>query len=229
MIGMKFTFTGSNTNHLLNRQLDAFQHDVRARQKHARGLGGYISSDAKKNIRDQKTFQGQAFTPRQMRRKKGAMLRGLGKRITVISKAGEGGGAIVSWRNGLEAGIAGRQQWGIGDDWTTQRARSIRGVPDYKAPCTPKQAKALSQAGYTRTRKGKPSMRMSVKDMQAAFSLGQAALIRRIMRTGTLKGKQNWRDTVPARPFLGVTEAKAQEYSERLARKILQNTRKGKA
>ena len=230
MAGLRFTLKVDGQSHrLLNRQLDAFKNDARARQKHARTIGGYVRSDAKKNIRAQKTVGGQAFTPRQASRKKAAMLRGLVKRMDLISKAGQGGGVIVSWRNPLEAGIAGRHQWGIGEDWTPQRARAERGVPDYKAPCTLDQARALIKAGYRRPQKGKPAKRMSAKDWQAAFSRGQAGLILRLLRTGSTRGKQHWRDTVPVRDFLGVTDATARDYSDKLAAKILENTRKGKA
>lgn len=227
MSDFRLTIKSDARNSLLDRQLNAFKHDVRARQKHAHALGGMVRSAAKQNIRGQKTFEGQPFTPRQASRKKATMLRGLAKKLAVISKASEGGGVIVGWRNNFEAGIAGRHQWGQGEDWTPQRARAERGIPNYKAPCTRAQAKALNQAGYRRARKGKPAKKMSAKALQQTLTLGQAALILRLMRTGQAKGKQHWRDTVPARPFLGVTSAKAKEYSEQLAAKIMQTTRKG--
>ena len=213
----------------LNRQLDAFRHDVRARQKHARTLGGFVQRDAKKNLRSQKTVSGQAFSPRKIKRKKKALLKGLAKRLTVISKAQDGGGVVVSWRNGLEAGIAGRHQWGIGEDWNPKRAREEYGTPDYKAPCTPAQARALIREGYRRPRQGKAPKRLSARELQQTFSIGQAGVILRILKTGNAKGKQAWKDTVPERPFLGVTPDQAAQYCEDLAARILNTTKQGKA
>ena len=224
---MKFDLRVSDER--LKRQLDAFRHDVRARQKYARLLGGMVRNDAKKNLRSQTTVTGQPFEARRVKRSKKAVLKGLAKRLAVISKAADGGGAIVSWRNGLEAGIAGRHQWGTGEDWNPKRARQEYGSPDYKAPCTLAQARALTREGYRRPRKGKAPKRQSAKELQAAFTIAQAGVILRILRTGSAKGKQHWRDTVPERPFLGVTPDRAGEYCEELATRILNATKKGSA
>ena len=204
----------------LNRQLDAFRKDVRARQKHARKLGGYVRTDAKRNIRNQRSFEGASFAPRKDARRKRRMLQGLHDDMKVISKAQEGGGVIVSWPNAFEAGIAGRHQWGLGEEWNPKRMAASRGKPDYRAPCTRKQAKALIREGYRAPRKGKPPQRVTVRQLEERFSLGQAGVILRMLRTGSARGKQSWVDTVPARPFLGVTPAQAEKHCEKLAKAI---------
>ena len=218
-----------NGARILNGQLDAFKHDVRARQRYARILGGYVLRDAKRNLREQRNLDGTAFAPRKERRRKMKLLRGLARRLKVISQAGNGGGVKITWSNGFEAGIAGRHQYGIGEEWSPRRAEKEYGKPDYDAPCTLKQARALIREGYKRPRKGKPPKRVSVKELLETLTLGQAGQILRIMQTGKVKGKQSWRDTVPKRVFLGASPQKAEEYSNRLAENILKNARKGKA
>lgn len=227
MPGIGFTFGTAGNSRRLNRQLNALSGSIKERQKNARFLGGRVAKDAKQNVRNQRTVAGRAFSPRKVKRKKKALLTGLAKRIKVISKAKEGGGVVVTWPNSFEAGIAGRHQWGIGEDWTPKKMREVRGSPHYSKPCTLDQAKALKREGFRLTRKGKPAKAVSVKQLQEMFTVGRAGVILRYMRTKSLKGKQHWKDTVPVRDFLGVTPERADEMSAELARKVLENTTKG--
>ena len=89
-----------------------------------------------------------------------------------------------------------------------------------------RQAKALKREGYKTPRKGKPPKTVTVKEIQSRFSLGQAGVILRMMRTKKAKGKQSWQDTVPERPFLGVTPEKAEAMNDALAERILAQTKK---
>lgn len=228
---MSVTFSATvepRSSRMLDRQLRAFSRDVKAYQKHARTIAGYVQKDAKANIRAQRNFDGGAFALRKAGKSKKALLRGLGRRIAVVSMAAQGGGAAVTWRNGFEAQIAGRHHWGIGEDWTPQKAKSVHGSPDYNAPCTAKQAKALIREGYKRRRKGKAPQRVNASELQEMFTIGQAGLILRMMQTGKAQGKQFWNDKVPSRRFLGVTPAKAEEYTVQLATRILNSTKQGK-
>jgi phage gpG-like protein len=223
MSDLNFTFEeDKNSSRILDQQLRDLGLSIEDVKKHAKRMADHIRSDAKKNINNQRTLHGAAFIPRKDRRKKTKMLLGLAKNIQTIVQSNDQGGAKVTWRNPLEAGIAGRHQWGIGEEWNAQKVKKIRGTPDYNAPCTLKQAKALVREGYRQqTRKGKPLLRMTVRDAQRTFTLGRAGLALRYMRTKTRIGKQSWLDTVPGRPFLGVSDKMVRELNELLAKKIM--------
>lgn len=192
----------------------------------ARKLAGYVRTQARRNIRQQETVEGASFAPRQTRREARPMLMGLAKKIALESHSAEGGYA-VTWKNGLEAHIAHRHQYGGSEDWNPQRAASAYGAPDYNAPCTRRQAQTLIREGYRLMVPAKGGgirpKRVTVLWLQQHFSLGHAGLVLRIMHTGESKGKQQWQDTVPARPFLGVTTAEAEKMCAQLAKTVLGN------
>lgn len=56
--------------------------------------------------------------------------------------------------------------------------------------------------------------------------MGQAGLILRLLRTEKLTGKKSWETGIPARPFLGVTDLQAEQYSERFARSLVKAVEK---
>ena len=68
-------------------------------------------------------------------------------------------------------------------------------------------------------------MRVTVQWIEEKMTLGQAGRILRLIGTGQAKGKQSWRDTVPARPFLGVTPQQAEELSRKLVKSLLKAAR----
>ena len=217
----------------LDSQLDALGGEIRDRQKYARKIGGYVRSLARKNIKGQRTVGGDSFTPRQRRyraRAERKMLQGLASTLAVISKADEGGGAAVGWRHPYVGVIARRHQDGIGKEWSASYAKGRRGTPDYKAPCTRKQAQALIRSGYRHHYAGKkgPGKRVTVMQLQKQLTLGQAGLILRVMVTGKAKGVQRWTDAPPPRPFLGVTDVQAEEQCEKMAKAIAKAALRGK-
>lgn len=216
----------------INATLDRFAAEMRERQKYARRLGGYVRTLSRKNIKRQRTVDGAPMAPRQKRREARPMLMGLYRQMTVRAAPGEGGGVqgvAVSWDNGLMAAIGYRHQHGIGEDWSPQRARKAYGQPDYKARATRRQAKALLREGYRLPVRGKGGgrglKRVTVSWIEQHMTLGQAGLILRLMRTGKRKGVQSWRDTVPARPFLGVTSQQADELAEKFVKSLLKAAR----
>lgn len=220
---MKLTCTVQSD--LLERQLAALGGAVQDRQSHARTLGGYVRSLARKNVKEQRKVAGGAFDPRKARtraRAKRQMLTGIAKRLAVMSRANDGGGVVVGWKNRLVSHIAHTQQTGQGREWSAAYLKGLRGSPDYDAPCTRRQARALIREGYefNAGQKGKGTKRVTVKQIERMFTLGRAGLILRMMRTGKTKGVQRWRDDPPPRPFLGVTEAQAGEQCEKLAKKL---------
>lgn len=213
----------------LNGQLRALARDTREYQKHARKLAGYVRTQSRRNIRRQETVEGAPFAPRQKRREARAMLMGLAKEMALESHAQDGGGYAVTWKNRLTAQIAFRHQHGVGEDWDPAHAAQVYGTPDYAAPCTRKQAQALIREGYRlmvpAKGGGRRPKRVTVLWLQKHFTLGHAGLVLRIMRTNEAKGAQSWRDTVPARPFLGVTSAEADKMCTQLAKTVLGNIR----
>ena len=215
-------------NKQLNAQLDRFAREAKERQKLARRMGGYVRTLSRQNIKRQRTVDGAAMTPAQKRRAARPMLMGLHSQMVV--RAAEGNkGVTVSWENPLLAAIGYRHQEGIGENWSPGRARTVYGQPDYKARATRAQAKALLREGYRlmvpAKGGGRRPKRVTVPWIEEKMTLGQAGLILRLLRTGQTKGKQSWRDTVPARPFLGVTPQQAEDLSRKLVKSLLKAAR----
>lgn len=215
-------------NKQLNAQLDRFASEAKERQKLARRMGGYVRTLSRQNIKRQRTVDGAAMTPAQKRRAARPMLMGLHRDMKVRAAAGNQG-VTISWDNALMAAIGYRHQEGVGENWGPRRARSFYGQPDYKARATRKQAKALLREGYRlmvpAKGGGRRPMRVTVQWIEEKMTLGHAALILRLLRTGQTKGKQVWQDTVPARPFLGVTPQQAEDLSQKLVKSLLKAAR----
>lgn len=224
---MKFTVRVMG-NRQLNAQLDRFAREAKERQKLARRMGGYVRTLSRQNIKRRRTVDGAAMTPRQKRREARPMLMGLHSQMVV--RAAEGNkGVTVSWENSLLAAIGYRHQEGVGEDWSPDRARKVYGQPNYKGRVTRKQAKALLRGGFRlmvpATGGGSRPKRVTVRWIEEKMTLGQAGRILRLIGTGQAKGKQSWRDTVPARPFLGVTPQQAEELSRKLVKSLLKAAR----
>lgn len=208
----------------INDVLNRFSAEIRERQKFARRMGGYVRTLSRKNIKRQRTVDGAAMTPAQKRRAARPMLMGLHRDMKVRAAAGNQG-ATVSWDNALMAAIGYRHQEGVGEEWGPKRARTVYGQPDYKDRATRAQAKALLREGYRlmvpAKGGGRRPKRVTVQWIEEKMTLGQAGLILRLIRTGQTRGKQSWRDTVPARPFLGVTPQQAEELSRKFVKSLL--------
>lgn len=218
----------------LNARLKTFEKSIRKRQKLANYIAKEVRKLAAKNIRRQKEIEGDPFEKRKNQRIKRKLLLGLGKagNLKAYSKASSGGGAAVGYpKGGLMGMIAYRHQHGLGENWNPERAAREQGTPDYKAKATPKQAKALIRAGYrlrVPAKGGKRKLkRVSSHWIQEHLGLGQAGIILRILRTGEAQGVQEWKDTVPSRPFLGVNDGNVKELLEGVANKFLNGGKKG--
>lgn len=217
----------------LNAQLEDFARDIKERRKYAKRLGGYVRTQARRNVRAQENVDGTSFDPRKNRKDARPMLMKLAASLKVIN-TGEDGGVKVSWENALTASIAYRQQHGDKETWNAGRAKKVYGAPDYKAPCTRAQAKALLRCGYRlmvpAKGGGRRPKRVTTMWLQQHFSLGQAGLILRVMGyssdTGDNKGSTRWEIVVPPRSFLGITAAEADKMTTQLAQSILRATRR---
>lgn len=208
----------------LDSQLAQIKGNIAAYQKLARKAGAEVRKRSRARIRQQKSLGGAPFAPRRNERNRRKMLLGLSKSLNIVSRAGKGGGVVLTWKDSFTARIATRHQYGIGEEWNPARAAKAYKV-NYNAPCTPAQARALVKAGYRHPvsvgGKARRTKKLSAKALQASLTLGQAGLALRLLTTGTTKGKQSWRDTPPARAFLGVTAQDANDISNQMAQAIL--------
>ena len=164
-------------------------------------LGRYERRLARKRIRTQTTVDGGQFAPRKDG-KKTKMLKRLGKTLEpFVKKANR---LELRHKNALTGRIAALQQEGGREQMSATRMARIHGKPDYKAPCTRAQAKALAAEGYkVRKAKGSGYRRASLREIIDTLNQGQAMLILRQLRGKP--EKQRWDIPVAARPFLGDT------------------------
>lgn len=162
-------------------------------------LGRYERALARKRIRTQTTVDGGQFEAR-ANGKKGRMLKRLGKTLEPFVK--NANRLELKHQAALTGRIAALHQDGGSEQMSASRMARIHGTPDYNAPCSRSQAKALSAEGYkVRKAKGNGYRRASLNEIMATLSQGQAGVILRSMRDKP--NKQRWEIPVAARPFLG--------------------------
>lgn len=178
-------------------------------------LGRQQRAKARKRIREQRTVTGQKFAPRADGRKS-KMLKRMGRTLEPYVK--NGNRLELKHKAKLTGQIAAMQQDGINERMTASRMVRIHGKPNYKAPCTRSQAKALAAEGYKIQREnGKGYRKATLREIMANVTQGQASLVLRKLRGNT--SKQSWDIPGKARPFLGDTP---QEVQKQLA-EILDN------
>lgn len=162
-------------------------------------LGRYERALARKRISSQTSTEGGKFAPRKDGRKT-KMLKRLGKTLEpFVKKANR---LELKHKSPLTGRVAALHQEGGREKMTATRMARIHRKPDYKAPCSRAQAKALAAAGYkVRKAKGNGYRRASLSEIMDRLNQGQAMLILRELRGKPQK--QRWDIPVPARPFLG--------------------------
>lgn len=169
-------------------------------------LGRHERALARKRIRTQTTVDGEKFTPSKSG-KKGKLLKRLGRTLEPYVKSNNR--LELKHKAGLTGRIAAMHQEGGTERMTASRMARIHGKPNYKAPCTRGQAKALSAEGFKVPKsKGKGYRRASVKEIQASLNHGKATLMLSILRDE--KQRKSWDIPVDARPFLGDTTINVQ-------------------
>ena len=166
-------------------------------------LGRYERQLARKRLKTQTTVQGNKFASR-TDGKKTKMLKRMGKTLEPYVKGGKR--LELKHKAGLTGRIAALHQEGGSEQMTSSRMSRIHGKPDYKAPCTRSQAKALAAEGYkVRRAKGKGYRRATIKEIAGSLNHGKATLILSELRGQ--KSRKSWQIPVKARPFLGDTTA----------------------
>lgn len=160
-----------------------------------------VRTTSRRRLRSQQGLDEGKWAPRKDGRKQ-KMLRKLGRKM--IASADEKSGR-VGFSDGVAGRIARAHQDGIDEVMTAERMRKIHGEPDYSAPATTAQAKALRAEGYkARKKSGKGYRIASIREIKETLSLGQAGIILRLMRDSD--SKQSWVIPLPDRSFLGATE-----------------------
>lgn len=202
----------------LKQQLQLLALPANKRIRLLKTLGRQERAKARKRIAAQKNVTGQAFAPRASG-KKGKMLKKLGRTLEPYVKSSNR--LELKHKNVLTGRIAALQQRGGSERMTASRMAKIHGKPDYKAPCSRSQAKALRAEGYKVKRgKGKRYRRASIKDIMTTLSHGKAGFILQKLRNKTIK--TNWQIPVKARPFLGDTTTAVQRQLAQILEKLSQ-------
>jgi hypothetical protein len=202
----------------LKQQMQLLALPANKRIKVLKTLGRQERAKARKRIQAQKTVTGQKFAPR-ANSKKGKMLKKLGRTLEPYVKSSNR--LELKHKNVLTGRIAALQQSGGSEKMTAARMTRIHGKPDYKAPCSRSQAKALRTEGYKVKRgKGKRYRRASIKEIMATLSHGKAGFILQKLRNKTIK--TNWQIPVKARPFLGDTPHEVQRQLANILEKLSQ-------
>lgn len=197
---MSLTITPNRTQALnASNQLALLKLPSAKRIRILKTLGRYERALARKRIRTQTTVDGGQFEA-SANGKKGRMLKRLGKTLEPFVK--NANRLELKHQAALTGRIAALHQDGGSEQMSASRMARIHGTPDYNAPCSRSQAKALSAEGYkVRKAKGNGYRRASLNEIMATLSQGQAGVILRSMRDKP--NKQRWEIPVAARPFLG--------------------------
>lgn len=194
----------------LRKQLAVLRLPPGKRKQLGRKLGREVIRQSKKRTSEQRDVHGNSFENR--RRGRGKMLKRMMRPTKVYAGPDK---TKVTWPNPLTGRIAFAHQHGIGETMTAEKARRKNGTPDYDAPCTPEQAKALLAEGYRQPtggryksgqRKGQTrTKRVSKRWIQDNITLGQAGLLLKILRSDD--AKSSWEIDLPQRSFFGVSKA----------------------
>ena len=128
----------------IKQQLQLASLPAKKRTKVLKQLGRYERTLARDRIKSQTTVQGRKFASREDGSSK-KMLAKLGKTLEPYVKASNR--LELKHKNKLTGRIAARHQEGIAEKMTANRMARIHGKPDYDAPATKGQAKALIAEG----------------------------------------------------------------------------------
>ncbi|MGS0824839.1 hypothetical protein ACVBIO_03425 [Shewanella sp. 0m-8] len=162
-------------------------------------LGRYERKLARERIRRQEDIDGKSFAPRK-KNSESKSLKRLGKGLKPYVTGGNR--LELKHQNKLTGRIAAFHQEGATEKMGAARMKRIHGKPDYDAPITRGQAKALVKLGAkARKSKGKGYRKATIKELTASMTVGQAEMALEALRNK--KPKQNWSIPVKARSFLG--------------------------
>ncbi|MFS1525814.1 phage virion morphogenesis protein [Microbulbifer sp. 2304DJ12-6] len=184
----------------LRRQLQLLALKPAQRRRLAATLGRKVRVYSRKRLRAQKDLNNRAWAVRSKPRSgKRKLLRGMSKRMRLHSDTR---GAEVGYTANVTGKIAYAHQHGVPETWNAAKAHKLRGKPDYEAPATRRQARALKREGYVVRRKGGKKKKPTMRWITEHVTLGQAGLVLKQMREGG-QSKTSWVIPLPERSFLG--------------------------
>jgi len=185
----------------VKKTLQLLQQTPAKRKRILGQVGRKVRVASRQRLRQQRDINGRPWAPRKSQSKR-KMLRGLSKRMAVYSDPKK---VDITFDNGVVGKIARAQQEGIATGMTAQKMQRIHGEPDYGAPATRSQAKALRAEGYKiRRANGKGWKNATLKWITENLTIGQAGIILRLMRDKA--STSSWVIPLPARSFLGASE-----------------------
>ena len=158
----------------VSEQLALLALPAKKRVRILKQLGRIEKRKARQRIQQQKTVDGKAFAPRKNGRKQ-KMLRKMAKSLE----------PYVLQANRLElkhkqqhtGKVAALHQQGGKERMTAGRMRKLHGAPNYDAPATRTQAKALRDEGYkVKKAKGKGFRKAGLREIQERLTQGQAGI-----------------------------------------------------
>lgn len=199
MTGIKINVIGSLTD---ENAWKALQLPPAKRRQLLAGIAREIKRQSIRNIKAQKTPQGESWAPRK-RGNDRKLLRRMQRKVGHTSNADQatvyfGGRVSYLQHEGytklMNAALMAKESGGTG--------------ASEKDPATRRQAKALRDENFMIRVKGKKKWRKpSLKWIETNLHVKQAGLILRSLRDeGQYDRKDSWVTTVPARRFLGVSE-----------------------
>lgn len=210
----------------LIRQIKTLQLPKSKKSIYHRRIGREVIKIARKNIQQQRTVNGQKFAPRK-NGKRTKMLRRIAKGSN-LKQFANSKRTIVTWPNAYIGKLARAHQEGIEDKYTAARMEKEHGQPDYSAPATSKQAKALIKAGY-RLNRGKyksgknkgnsKTKRVSQAWIKENMTLGQAGIVLRMLTDN--EAEKSWTVKTEARPFFGLTKKHGSTLAHELLNEII--------
>lgn len=212
----------------LHQQLQALQFGSAKRRRFHRIIGREVVQRSRRRIRAQQDLSGRAWKPRKHGRRK--MMRRIlrGRNVKIYAGARR---VTVTWPNHLVGQVARRQQEGITETVTArQLARQERADSDDNA--TVAQARALKREGFRvyvgKSRSGRVRTRhVSQRWIRDNMRMRQAGLILRLIRENS--PQTTWQIPLPARSFLGLSEAEiagvSREIISRLTNDAVKQTR----
>ncbi len=164
-----------------------------------------LRTSNRKRIRGQRNVDGSAYAPRRGKGKR-PLLAGLGKKLQVTRVNSDE--AVLGWKGSRISRIASEHQAGKSETMTPARLRRQGKAPDYNAPASRQQARALLKAGY-QVRSGKRWKRPSLGWIVEHLKNGQAGLLLAQLEGQTKKA--SWKIALPARAVLGATAGEVRE------------------
>lgn len=193
----------------LDRQLKLLQLSESKKRVLMFRVAKKVLLDSKKRVATQTDVDGSGFAARKKKRKKGKMESGLAKNLKVTYQSSTE--ARLGWGNGLMAYIAAKQQFGFSEtmkprDLAISDAKQAERNTKNNALVSRQQAVKLISLGYRKKNGQRPSIKWLTQNMHS----GQAGLLIRLLRGSA--GKTSWQTKLPARSFLGTTDAEAKQH-----------------